>query len=63
METIQANSRLELIDVLKSIDITVPQRTKGRTTEHTERYSIVQYLRTLVEQRLYRISVHGLKLF
>ena len=35
---------LEVDAFLKSIDILVPQRSEGRKTEHTERYSIVNYL-------------------
>ena len=42
-----AASAAELEAVLEGIDITVPRRTRGRRSEHRERYCIVHYLRTL----------------
>jgi len=47
MEDINANSNTELVRALKSIDITVPPRTEGRTTEDCERWSICRFLSTL----------------
>lgn len=44
-----AKSSDDLLNTLAAIDISVPGRTKGRTTEHTERYSICRLLSTLAE--------------
>lgn len=45
--------------MLQSIDITVPLRTEGRTTSHTETWAICRLLATLAESNLvcYPISV------
>ncbi len=48
MVTIKANSADELLEVLNNIDISVPPRTGGRTTEDTERYAIIRYLRSII---------------
>jgi len=45
METIlQATTRVQLDTSLAAIDTTVPLRTEGRTTQHTERYAVVRLL-------------------
>jgi hypothetical protein len=44
-----ASNADDLLKALSAIDISVPRRTKGRTTEHTERYSICHLLSTLAE--------------
>jgi hypothetical protein len=44
--SIDARSISELVDGLRAIDITVPLRTEGRTTEHCERWSICRFLST-----------------
>lgn len=43
-----ANSETELENALKSIDISVPRRSEGRTKEHTEHYAIAHMLSALV---------------
>lgn len=48
-EFISAKNIEDLISCLKSIDIEVPSRLNGRTTEHTERYSICRLLSTLAK--------------
>ena len=42
-----AKNSQELMKSLASIDISVPARTAGRTSEHTERYSVCRLLSTL----------------
>lgn len=49
MEDIKAASESKLISTLRSIDITVPLRTEGRTTEHCECWSICRLLATLAK--------------
>jgi hypothetical protein len=46
---LKANNADDLLKALADVDISVPGRTKGRTTEHTERYSICHLLSTLAE--------------
>jgi len=46
-----ANST-ELRSALQSLDISVPLRTEGRTTEHTETWAICRLIATLVESNL-----------
>ncbi|MBK1675039.1 hypothetical protein CKO35_17530 [Ectothiorhodospira shaposhnikovii] len=41
-------NEIELESVLKSIDISVPRRSEGRTKEHTERYAIAHLLSVLL---------------
>ena len=47
MEDIIASSAEELREVLRSINITVPPRTEGRTSEDCERRSFCRFLSTL----------------
>jgi hypothetical protein len=47
MEDITANNSAELILALTSIDISVPPRNEGRTSEHCERWSICRWLSTI----------------
>ncbi|WP_200383207.1 hypothetical protein [Thiococcus pfennigii] len=44
---IEASSSEELLNLLRGLDISVPSRTDGRKTEHTERYTICHLLSTL----------------
>jgi hypothetical protein len=44
MKEYSFNKIVEVNAFLESIDISVPLRSKGRKTEHTERYSIVNFL-------------------
>lgn len=46
-DDISARSKKELIDCLKSRDITIPARTKGRTTPHCERRGAFRLLASL----------------
>lgn len=46
---LKASSADDLLETLAAVDIFVPGRTKGRTKEHTERYSICHLLSTLAE--------------
>lgn len=46
---LSANSGEDLLKILAAIDISVPGRTEGRKTEHTERYSICRLLSTLAK--------------
>lgn len=48
-EIISADSLDCLVSLLTAIDISVPRRTSGRTTDHTERYSICRLLSTLAK--------------
>lgn len=48
MKEIRAENNTELFTVLKNIDISVPPRTEGRTTEHCETWTICRLLATLV---------------
>lgn len=43
---ISASNRNDLIEKLSSIDISIPLRSRGRTKEHCERWSISQWLTT-----------------
>jgi hypothetical protein len=40
-------SSLELLTVLRGVDLSVPRRIDGRTTDHTETWTIVRLLSTL----------------
>ena len=44
MLDISAPSSVDLLSQLAAIDISVPLRTEGRTTEHCERWSICRFL-------------------
>jgi len=52
MVTLNADSAADLLEKLKAIEITVPPRKKGRTTEHCERWSICRFLATYAETKL-----------
>lgn len=49
---IEAASAVELLEALRATDIIVPARTEGRTTEHTELYTICHLLSTLAKSDL-----------
>jgi hypothetical protein len=60
MDDIKARSGSELISILESINIKVPLRTEGRSTEDCERWSICRLLATLAKNNLlkYPVEVH-----
>ncbi len=47
-----ASSRLDLLTSLRGIDISVPGRTAGRKTHHTELWTICRLLSTLADSKL-----------
>lgn len=49
MESINACSREDLIAALAQINISVPLRTEGRTTDHCERWSICRLLASVAD--------------
>lgn len=49
MKDIKANSSEELLSILRDIDIRVPLRNEGRTTEHCENWSVCRLLATLAK--------------
>jgi hypothetical protein len=49
MEDIKANNSEELLTILRNIDIRVPPRNEGRTTEHRQAWSICRLLPTLAK--------------
>jgi hypothetical protein len=49
MKDIKAINQANLLSALKDIDIRVPPRKQGRTTEHGERWSICRLLATLAK--------------
>ena len=48
MDKIDANSKSELLGKLRAIDITVPRRNAGRSTEHTEKSAIATFMISMV---------------
>jgi hypothetical protein len=52
MTLFEASSYSNLRRILAGFDITVPQRTKGRTKNHTERYAMAHLLSALMRARL-----------
>lgn len=52
MPNLSAQSAADLLRQLKAIDISVPLRTGGRTTEHCERWSICRFLASYAEIEL-----------
>jgi len=52
MKPIRTSSALELLSTLKEIDISVPLRTEGRTTEHCEQWSICRFLASFAGSEL-----------
>lgn len=49
MDPINASNADELAGVVASIDIAVPLRTEGRTTDHCERWSVCRLLATIAD--------------
>jgi hypothetical protein len=49
---LSAADKTQLCSTLKSIDISVPLRTEGRTTEHAETWTICRLLATMAELNL-----------
>ena len=52
MDPITASNSMELLEALSRIDISVPFRTEGRTTEDCERWAICRFLSTFADTRL-----------
>lgn len=52
MQSICAETADGLLNYLAEIDISVPFRTKGRTTEHCERWSICRFLSSFANSEL-----------
>lgn len=50
MHSILAKTPEKLLQKLKQIDISVPGRTKGRKTEHSEKWAIVRFLSTYLNE-------------
>lgn len=49
--------RIEFDDNIKKIDISVPLRSKGRETEHTERYSLVSFLQNFIDDKYFNFPL------
>ena len=58
MDSITAHTADELIKQLSSIDISVPFRTEGRTTEHCERWSICRLLASIYNSERFHFPVY-----
>lgn len=58
MLNLSAISAAELLRQLSAIDISVPLRAEGRTTEHCERWSICRFLATYAETALINYPLH-----
>ena len=52
MDDIRAQSLPELLTILKSTNISVPPRAKGRTKKHYERWSMGRLLSNLAARNL-----------
>ena len=57
MDTIAAASASRLRNTLSAIDISVPLRTEGRTTDHAETWSICRFLATFSEVFEYPLTL------
>lgn len=49
--------RIEFENNIKKIDISVPLRSKGRKTEHTERYSLVSFLQNFIDDKYFNFPL------
>jgi hypothetical protein len=49
--------RIEFDNNIKKIDISVPLRSKGRKTEHTERYSLVSFLQNFIGDKYFNFPI------
>lgn len=49
-DMLSANNESELLNALRGVDVQVPLRSEGRTTENVERYAIVHLLSTLAKE-------------
>jgi hypothetical protein len=54
MKNVTAQSPSDLLRHLSDIDISVPARTKGRTKEHTQTWSICRFLAAYADSPLFR---------
>ena len=61
MKDIKANNQAALFSILRAIDIRVPTRKQGRTTEHCERWSICRLFATLAKNDLIEYPVELVK--
>ena len=52
MRSLSTTSSQQLLDALQQVDISVPLRTEGRTTDHCETWSICRFLSTFSESEL-----------
>lgn len=57
IELIKAEDVNELLDVVASIDISVPLRTEGRTTDHCERWSMCRLLATIADSEFLQFPI------
>lgn len=51
------SDRIEFDRKIKEIDISVPLRSKGRQTEHTERYSLVSFLQNFIDDKYFNFPL------
>ena len=58
MDDVRAQSPSELLVILQATEISVPPRTKGRTKEGCERWSMYRLLSTLAARNLIEYPVH-----
>lgn len=49
--------RIEFDNNIKKIDISVPLRSKGRKTQHTERYSLVSFLQNFIDDKYFNFPL------
>ena len=54
---LQADSSEDLIQNISKIDVKVPKRTHGRTTKHTEDWTILRFLSTLATTKLFSYPI------
>jgi hypothetical protein len=57
LENFISESKTDLLNKLSEINIRVPQRTKGRKTEHTEIWSICRLLSTYANENLFSFPI------
>ncbi len=49
--------RIEFDNSIEKIDISVPLRSKGRKTEHTERYSLFSFLQNFIDDKYFNFPL------
>jgi hypothetical protein len=50
-------NKIEFDNNIKKIDISVPLRSRGRKTEHTERYSLVSFLQNFIDDKYFNFPL------